>query len=191
MNEINDKLENMLKLLDNKFKEEYQKLESYYQQKLEEAQKNIEEEIKNYEKQKIEEARQKAENIIKTAQAKYDLRIRQERSKRKNDLIEDILELIKNELLNLEPSKKKLFYQKLYLSAENLVEENFTVLCNKNDYEIVKSIVLDHNVQVEENIEGGIILQSRHFSINNTISSYFEENKNEIVRLVLEEVGDI
>lgn len=191
MSDLNEKLDSMIKLLENKFAEKYQQLEFSYQEKFREAKKKIEEEIKNYENQKMESIDKKAKNILDTAKSKAELKLRQEKAMRKNHLIEDILDLIKKQLANLDPQKKKIFYQKLFLNARNLMEEDFIVLCNEKDYDIVKSIVQDHKVEIDKNIEGGIILKGQHFSVNNTLSSYFDENKNEIVKLVLEEVGDI
>lgn len=191
MNEIEDKLESMLQLLDKKFEQKCDELKISYDKKLQEVQKRIEEDINNYRDKKLKEAKEEADITLKVSQSKAKLRIKQERLRLKNQLLESLLQLIKKDLVNLDPDNKKYFYQKLYIDATKLIHNDYEVLCNKNDYETVKSIVLDHNVKTSKEIEGGILLKSNNTIINNSIDSYVEQNKTKIFSLILEEVGDI
>jgi len=191
MNEIEDKLESMLQLLDKKFEQKCDELKISYDKKLQEVQKRIEEDINNYRDKKLKEAKEEADITLKVSQSKAKLRIKQERLRLKNQLLESLLQLIKKDLVTLDPDNKKYFYQKLYIDATKLIHNDYEVLCNKNDYETVKSIVLDHNVKTSEEIEGGILLKSNNTIINNSIDSYIEQNKTKIFSLILEEVGDI
>ncbi|MDN5345635.1 hypothetical protein X927_02225 [Petrotoga mexicana DSM 14811] len=191
MNEIEDKLESMLELLDKKFEQKCDELKISYNKKLEEVQKRIEEDINNYRDKKLKEAKEEADLTVKVSQSKAKLKIKQERLKLKNQLLESLLQLIKKDLVTLDPDNKKYFYQKLYIDATKLIHNDYEVLCNKNDYETVKSIVLDHNVKTSKEIEGGILLKSNNTIINNSIDSYVEQNKTKIFSLILEEVGDI
>jgi len=191
MNEIEDKLESMLELLDKKFEQKCDELKISYNKKLEEVQKRIEEDINNYRDKKLKEAKEEADLTVKVSQSKAKLKIKQERLKLKNQLLESLLQLIKKDLVTLDPDNKKYFYQKLYVDATKLIHNDYEVLCNKNDYETVKSIVLDHKVKTSKEIEGGILLKSNNTIINNSIDSYVEQNKTKIFSLILEEVGDI
>ncbi|MGY4687169.1 hypothetical protein X928_06185 [Petrotoga miotherma DSM 10691] len=191
MNEIEDKLESMLELLDKKFEQKCDELKISYNKKLEEVQKRIEEDINNYRDKKLKEAKEEADLTEKVSQSKAKLKIKQERLKLKNQLLESLLQLIKKDLVTLDPDNKKYFYQKLYIDATKLIHNDYEVLCNKNDYETVKSIVLDHKVKTSKEIEGGILLKSNNTIINNSIDSYVEQNKTKIFSLILEEVGDI
>jgi len=191
MNEIEDKLESMLELLDKKFEQKCDELKISYNKKLEEVQKRIEEDINNYRDKKLKEAKEEADLTVKVSQSKAKLKIKQERLKLKNQLLESLLQLIKKDLVTLDPDNKKYFYQKLYIDATKLIHNDYEVLCNKNDYETVKSIVLDHKVKTSKEIEGGILLKSNNTIINNSIDSYVEQNKTKIFSLILEEVGDI
>lgn len=191
MNEIEDKLESMLQLLDKKFEQKCDELKISYDKKLEEVRKRIEEDINNYRDKKLKEAKEEADLTLKVSQSKAKLKIKQERLRLKNQLLESLLQLIKKDLVNLDPDNKKYFYQKLYIDATKLIHNDYEVLCNKNDYETVKSIVLDHNVKTSKEIEGGILLKSNNTIINNSIDSYIEQNKTKIFSLILEEVGDI
>ncbi|WGS64310.1 V-type ATP synthase subunit E [Marinitoga aeolica] len=191
MNEIENKLNKMLKLLDDDLKVEYDSLKRKYDDEYNKVLKNYEQETKEISKKRLKEAKEKANHIIKLAKSKAGLQLKQEKLKLKNQLLMKILSILEEKLINLEPKKKKYFYEKLYNDAIKIINEDFVVLCNPKDIDIVKSFVSEHKIETDENIKGGIILKGKNLIIRNTIDSYIQENKNKIFGFVLEEVGDI
>jgi vacuolar-type H+-ATPase subunit E/Vma4 len=191
MNEIENKLNKMLKLLDDDFKVEYESLKRKYDEEYNKILESFEKETKQISEKKLKEAKDKANHIIKLAKSKAEIHVKQEKLKLKNQLLMKILSNLEEKLINLEPKKKKYFYEKLYNDAIKIINEDFVVLCNPNDIGIVKSFVTDHKIETDENIKGGIVLKGKNLIIRNTIESYIQENKNKIFAFVLEEVGDI
>ncbi|WP_129409776.1 V-type ATP synthase subunit E family protein [Marinitoga lauensis] len=191
MNEIENKLEKMLKLLEEDFKVEYDSLKRKYEEEYNKVVESYEEEIKKISNKKIKEANEKANHIVKLAKSKSELQLKQEKLKLKNDLLMKILANLEEKLIDLEPKKKKYFYEKLYNDAVKIIDEDFIVLCNSKDVDIVKSFITDHQIKADDTIKGGIILKGKNLIIRNTIESYIQENKNKIFGFVLEEVGDI
>lgn len=191
MNEIESKLNKMLKLLDDDFKVEYDFLKRKYEEEYNKILDEYKEEIKKIREKKLQAAYKKANHIIKLAQSKAEINLNQEKLKLKNQLLTKILDELEKKLINLEPKKKKYFYEKLYNDAIKIIDEDFIVLCNSKDVDIIKSFVNDHSIEINDNIKGGIILKGKHLTIRNTIDSYIQENKNIVFGFVLEEVGDI
>ncbi|KLO22267.1 V-type ATP synthase subunit E family protein [Marinitoga sp. 1155] len=191
MNDTELKLKNMLELLEKDYEVEYKSLKKQYDDEFEKLKKSFEEDIEKYSQRKLKEANDKAKHILKLAKSKAELRIKEEKLKLKNNLLKKVLDEIENKMLNLENERKKYFYQKLYFDAVKLVNDDYIILCNPGDVEIIKTFVSDCKIESDNEIKGGIILKSKNVSIKNTIESYIRENKNMIFRLVLEEVGDI
>lgn len=191
MNDTETKINKMLELLEDNYKTEYESLKSDYDSELKEKKAEIKKEIEKYDNRRTNETKQKVQKILKLAKAKSELNLKQKKLQLMDKLLNNILNNIKDKLANLEPEKKKYFYQKLYREATKLTDEEFTVLCNSNDEEIIKSIVSDHEIKTDDQIKGGIVLKSKNVNIKNTIDSYIMENKNKIFSLVLEEIGDV
>lgn len=191
MNDTETKINKMLELLEDNYKTEYESLKSDYDSELKEKKAEIKKEIEKYDNRRTNETKQKVQKILKLAKAKSELNLKQKKLQLMDKLLNNILNNIKDKLANLEPEKKKYFYQKLYREATKLTNEEFTVLCNSNDEEIIKSIVSDHEIKTDDQIKGGIVLKSKNVNIKNTIDSYIMENKNKIFSLVLEEIGDV
>lgn len=191
MSSIENKLNKMINLLEKDFEVEYESIKKQYDEKLEEYRKQIEKEIEEYKNKKLLDAKFESERIIKIAKSKVELKLNQENTYLKNKFLEKILKKVKEDLYNLDAKRKKFFYQKLYIEAKKLIDEEYVVLCNPGDVEIVKSFVMDHEVIGDSNIEGGILLKGEKVNIRNTIDSYIDEIKGEIFTLVLEEVGDL
>ncbi|AEX85004.1 hypothetical protein XO10_02880 [Marinitoga sp. 1135] len=191
MSSIENKLNKMINLLEKDFEVEYESMKEQYDEKLEEYKKQIKKEIEEYKNKRLSDVKFESERIIKIAKSKVELKLNQENTYLKNKFLERILEKVKEDLYNLDAKRKKFFYQKLYIEAKNLIDEEYVVLCNPDDIEIVKSFVMDHEVIGDSNIEGGVLLKGEKVNIRNTIDSYIEEIKGEIFTLVLEEVGDL
>ncbi|SHE66059.1 V/A-type H+-transporting ATPase subunit E [Marinitoga hydrogenitolerans DSM 16785] len=191
MNEMENKLDKMIRLLDKDFEIEFISIKKKYEDEYKNIEEKIKKEIDNYEKIKLKEAHEKQEQILKLAEAKAELKLKQENLILKNQLLSKILELLKSKLIDLDPERKKLFYQKLYREAVKLIDEDYIVLCNEKDYNIINSFIKDHKIEIDNTIKGGIILKGKYLNIKNTIDSFIEENKNWIFSLVLKEVGEI
>ncbi|HEW92517.1 MAG TPA: hypothetical protein ENF81_08250 [Thermotogaceae bacterium] len=191
MNDVTEKLSKMLEILKEEYDAEYKSIETEYKNKFEDVKKKIERELEEYREKRLSEAKTEADNIIKVAESKAELILRQERLKLKNLLFEKILAGLKRQLLNLPMERKKYFYQKLYLDADKIMDEDYTVVCNPNDKEMILEIVSSKVVETDESIEGGIVLRGEHVSIRNTVDSFLEENKAKIFALILEEVGEL
>lgn len=191
MNDTETKINKMLELLENNYQTEYESLKSDYDSELKEKKAEIKKEIEKYDNRRTNETKQKVQKILKLAKAKSELNLKQKKLQLMDKLLNNILNDIREKLANLDSEKKKYFYQKLYREATKLTDEDFTVLCNSNDEEIVKSIVSDHEIKTDDQIKGGIVLKSKNVNIKNTIDSYIMENKNKIFSLVLEEIGDV
>ena len=191
MNDVTEKLSKMLEILKEEYDAEYKSIETEYKNKFEDVKKKIERELEEYREKRLSKAKTEADNIIKVAESKAELILRQERLKLKNLLFEKILAELKRQLLNLPAEKKKYFYQKLYLDADKIMDEDYTVVCNPNDKEMILEIVSSKVVETDESIEGGIVLRGEHVSIRNTVDSFLEENKAKIFALILEEVGEL
>ena len=191
MNDVTEKLSKMLEILKEEYDAEYKSIETEYKNKFEDVKKKIEGELEEYREKRLSEAKTEADNIIKVAESKAELILRQERLKLKNLLFEKILAGLKRQLLNLPMERKKYFYQKLYLDADKIMDEDYTVVCNPNDKEMILEIVSSKVVETDESIEGGIVLRGEHVSIRNTVDSFLEENKAKIFALILEEVGEL
>ncbi|GAB6190105.1 hypothetical protein JCM30566_18480 [Marinitoga arctica] len=188
MNEVENKLNKMLKLLEKNFEIEFNSIKKKYEDEYKKYEEKIKKEISEYEKEKIKEAEKKKEEVLKLSKSKAELKLNQRKLILKNKLLNNVLERLKNKLLNLDLERKKLFYQKLYREASKLINEEYIVLCNEKDYNLIKSFIKDHKIEIDNAIEGGIILKGEYLSVKNTIDSFIEENKNLIYSLVLKEV---
>lgn len=191
MSDVTEKLNKMLEILEREYDAEYKSIEAEYKKKFEDARRKVEKELEEYREKKLSEAKIEANNMIKVAQAKAELMLRQEKLKLKNQLLEKILNELKKQLLNLPAERKRYLYQRLYSDAAKIIDEDYIVVCNPNDKEIILEIAPSKEIETDENIEGGVVLKGKHVSVRNTIDSFIEENKAKIFALILEEVGEL
>jgi vacuolar-type H+-ATPase subunit E/Vma4 len=169
----------------------FKELQTEYKSKIAEYEKNFNLELENIRNKKIEEAQIKAKNIINAAKTKAEFILKQEKLKNRNEFISSFFKSLKQALINLNPKDKTYLYRKLYHEASKMIDGDFIVFCNPKDKEIVKSIVKDAKIKTDKSIEGGILLQSGDLKVWNTIDSYIEENKSEILALLTKEVGEL
>jgi V/A-type H+-transporting ATPase subunit E len=196
MTEIQDntqefKLNAMLALIKKEKDSLFKELQDEYKSKIDKYEKSFNLELDDIRNKKIGEAKIKAKNLINAAKTKADFILKQEKLKNRNEFISFFFEALKKALINLNPKDKSYLYRKLYREASKMIDENFVVVCNPNDKDIVESIVKDAKIETDKSIEGGILLKSGDLKIWNTIDSYIEENKSEILALLTKEVGEL
>ena len=191
MADIDEKLDSMLALIKREKDENFKELQDDYKNKIKEYEEKISKEIETIRKERLDEVKLKAENIIKVAKTKADFILKQENIKNRNEFIASFFNKIKEEMLRLDPKDKLYLYGKLYRDASKMMNDKFMVLCNPKDTETVKSIAKDMEVKSDSKIEGGIILQSGKLRVWNTLDSYLQEKKSEILNLLAKEVGEL
>ena len=191
MADVEKKLENMLTLVKKEKDVNFKELQEDYKAKVKDYEENVSKEIEEIRDKKIKEAEDKAENIINVAKTKADFILKQERLKNRNEFISSFFDSLKKALINLNEKDKVYLYRKLYHEASKMIKEDFTVYCNPKDEKIVKSIVKDVEVKTDKEIDGGILLKSGDLKIWNTLDSYIQENKSEILTLLTKEVGEL
>jgi vacuolar-type H+-ATPase subunit E/Vma4 len=191
MADIDEKLESMLSLIKREKDENFKELQDDYKSKLKEYEEKVSKELEKIREEKLNEAKAKAENIIEVAKTKADFILKQENVKNRNEFITSFFNKLKEEMFHLDSKDKLYLYRKLYRDASKMTDDEFVVLCNPKDVEIVKSIAKDAKVKPDSNIEGGIILQSGELKVWNTLDSYLQEKKSEILNLLAKEVGEL
>lgn len=143
----------------------------------------------------FENYKNRAKNYIELEKqrlfGKVQLEINSEMINMENDIINRIFQGMEEEIVELFKDRKN--YES-YL--RNIISETFNnnrfenpiVLVNPKDYEIVKDIVKDKEIRIDESISYGIkvVDESRGFVVTNTLKTRIEKVKQIILEKVRE-----
>ena len=157
------KLEALLKIIEERKNKEIEDLkiilESEHKKKLEELRSEYEKKMKDLEEEFQKEKEQVKKLLENTLAAIY---IR-EKNALKSELYKRIVDAVKDALKNADFDFRKRYLERLYKDAVEEMDEEFYLVCRKEDVDVVKSF---YNGEIKvEDIEGGIILVGKESNV--------------------------
>ncbi|ACB09449.1 MAG TPA: ATPase [Thermotoga sp.] len=192
MNEIETKLENLYSVFEQRLREIREELKEKYDRLIEEEKKHIEKELKEYEETLMRKAELERKQMIDRKTSQITSELRKEKLLYKKKLISRVFSSLRERLLNLPIEEKKILYRKLYNDALRLIEsEDFVIVCNPEDAEIVSEIAGDKRVETSSEVTGGILLKKDRTIVRSTVDTFLEERKSEIFTFITKKAGEI
>ncbi len=171
------KIEEINALLEEEFKEKMKNLEENYEKEKEKLQAEYSEE-----KRRLEEYRT---SMHKSVYSK-------ERALLKSKMVEVLKEKIKEILKNAPIEKRRLYLEFLYTEAVREMDDDYYVLCRKEDVELVKGFC-DKPIEPSDEVDGGLIIVSTdgRLRIIATLDVFLEKLEGLMNEIAERRAGDL